>query len=64
MSTATASKSYQHRGRHNPVKNQGKPHRKIAAKLDARVKDFSAMMDRLGTKAPIGAFHCPGSRQR
>lgn len=67
MSTKTASKSYEHRGRHNPVRNPGPPCRKAHAKLSARIADYARMMDdKLGnaSKAPFGAFHKPGSMQR
>lgn len=65
MSSETASKKYrQQHKRPNPVKNPGPPHRKIAAKLDARVKDYAAMVEKHAGKVPMGAFHMPGSRQR
>lgn len=37
------------------------PNRKAKARLDARKKDYSAMIGRVGFKAPMGAYHCPGS---
>lgn len=63
MSSKTASKSYEHRGRRpNPVKNHGSPNRKAAAKLARRMADYVAMTAGWGTKAPPeGAFHRPGS---
>jgi hypothetical protein len=65
MSTKTASKSYEHRGRRpNPVKNPGPPNRKIKAKLDARVRDYAAMVSRVDFKAPDGAYHRPGSMKK
>jgi hypothetical protein len=64
MSTATASKTYRKQNkRPNPVKNPGTPNRKQAARLDARMKDYAAMVNRAGFQAPEGAFHRPGSFQ-
>lgn len=65
MSSKTASKSYEHRGKsRNPVRNPGAPARKAAHKLDVRVRDYSSMVEKAGVKFKVGAFHRPGSRQR
>ena len=42
-------------------KEECAPNRKAKARLDARKKDYSAMIGRADFKAPMGAYHCPGS---
>ena len=37
------------------------PNRKAKAALDSRIKDYDLMTRRLDFKAPIGAYHKPGS---
>lgn len=69
MSTKTASKKWEGRGGHNPVRNPGPPDRKAHAKLGARIGDYSRMMEAKNTQSlhsrkETGGFHKPGSMQR
>lgn len=64
MSSETASKKYrQLHKRSNPVKHGG-PNRKQAARLERRLKDYAAMVNQVGWKAPEGSFHRPGSNNK
>lgn len=46
---------------YNPVTQKGQAHRKARSKLERRMRDYAAMVNQVGWKAPEGAFHAPGS---